>query len=144
MVGNVVHHGVIVSDIDEISSYYTNVLGFEQVDSRSVSGDAASEILGVADADISVVMLDANGFLLELIEYNSPVNENANKKVEPHDVGVAHFAIQVEDLDMTFDEVKDDTEYISEPKTLESLGGVKAVYLKDPDGNMIELVEFPE
>lgn len=141
MVGSIHHHGVIVSDVEQSSSFYTDVLGFTQVDSRSVATEPVEEALGVDGADLSVVMIDANGFLIELIEYNAPANENANEKVNSHDVGVAHFAVVVDDIDAVFNDIRNDVDYVSEPKTLDSLGGLKAVYLKDPDGNIIEFIE---
>jgi catechol 2,3-dioxygenase-like lactoylglutathione lyase family enzyme len=60
--------------------------------------------------------------------------------------GTSHICLFVEDLDSLYERLHDQgVEFISRPQTSESgrYAGGRVVYLKDPDGIRVELLERP-
>lgn len=139
MIGSSHHYGVTVSDLEASLAFYRDRLGMEVVDRLSFDSDAFGRFVGVEDVDVEIVFLDADGCLYELLEYRSPPGGNLNEGASNNDVGAAHFCLEVEDLGSVYDDLRGDTEFVSEPQELST--GATVAYAKDPDGNVIEFVE---
>lgn len=136
--GQAHHYGVTVSDLDEAVKFYTDTLGLEQAAKLSFASEEFSKLVGVEDVDVNLAHLDADGCIVELLEYDNPIGGDANEGVANNDVGAAHFCLEVDDLDAIYDELSNDVEFINLPQTLDN--GLQVVYLSDPDGNIIELL----
>lgn len=139
MIGNAHHYGVTVSDLDEALEFYRDELGMELADELSFDSEEFGKFVGVEDVDVDIAFLDANGTLVELLEYNHPPGDDANEGVSNNDVGAAHFCIEVDDIESVYDEFSSKTEFINPPQTLDN--GAKVAYMYDPDDNVIELLE---
>lgn len=140
MVGIAAHYGLNVSDMETALSFYRDELGFT-VDQRFPMSDVQGTIIGVSDVEGEIVFLDANGFDIELIAYDAPVNENINETMSPHDVGIPHFCLEVDDLETCCDRLGMDR-FISEPQKVND--SLQIAYLRDPDRNIIELSDRTE
>lgn len=132
------HYGVTVSDIDAAEAFYGERLGLPVADRLSFDDAAFARFVDVPGADVDIVFFDAGGFQIEVLEYAGS-SENANDGASNDDVGVAHVCLEVDDLDAEYDRLADDVEFLSPPQTLES--GAQVVYARDPDGNVVELLE---
>lgn len=139
MIGTASHYGLNVSDMETALSFYRDELGCSVVRRFPVSA-VQSDIIGVNGVEGEIAFLDANGFEIELIAYDDPPNETVNDTASPHDVGVPHFCLAVDDLDACYDRLGPDR-FISEPQQVEDL---LIAYLQDPDGNIIELMDRSE
>ncbi len=139
MIGTSHHYGVTVSDMDEALGFYRDTLGMEVVDQLSFASEEFSKFVGVADVDVDITFLDANGCAVELLEYNNPPGGDANEGVSNNDVGAAHFCLEVEDAQAVYDDLSDEVEFINPPQTLEN--GARVAYMIDPDGNVVEILE---
>ncbi|MEX2627099.1 MAG: VOC family protein [Ilumatobacteraceae bacterium] len=107
-----VHHvSINVSESARSIEFYTDVLG------GSVRGDRPDFGFGGA-------WLDVGETQVHLIEASVPP-----------DLG-QHFAILVDDLDATVDELRAKGLEVSDPKTV---GPDRQTFIEDPDGNRIEL-----
>lgn len=133
------HHGIVVSDLKEATEFYGGALGLEKADELSLASEKFDRVIGVDGADVDIVLLEGNGILIELLEYSSPPGENVNEGTSPVDVGASHICFRVDDIGAIYDELSDSVEFINPPQELEI--GVSVSYIKDPDGNMIELLE---
>ena len=103
-------------------------------------------IVGIAGADIEVAYVRGPGHSIELIEYKGP-RDKGKVVARPCDTGFAHLAFDVRNLEAVVAAV---APYglvpVAPPLTLTQGGpnaGSKIVYLRDPDGVTIELIEKP-
>lgn len=140
MVGRSHHYGVTVSDLEEAVEFYGDTLGMDVADRLSFSSEAFGRFVGVEDVDVDIAFLDADGCLVELLEYNNPPGGDANEGVSNNDVGAAHFCLEVDDIDGVYEQLTDEgVEFINPPQTLSN--GAQVAYVFDPDDNVVELLE---
>ena len=66
------HTGITVSNLERSLAFWRDVLGFEISHRPHQTGDLASEITGVAGAEISIAVLKGYGHKIELLEYLAP------------------------------------------------------------------------
>ncbi|WP_124179613.1 VOC family protein [Natrarchaeobius halalkaliphilus] len=140
MVGSATHYGLNVADMEEAIAFYEGTLGLE-VDRSFPISEVQSDIVGVEGVEGDITFLDAGGFSIELIAYDEPPNENVHDEASGHDVGVAHLCLEVEDIWNLYDDLAPDVEFVNEPETVGN--GAQIAYLRDPDGNYVELMEPP-
>jgi len=83
------------------------------------------------------------GGILELLEYKQPATGSQSSSLQNWDVGSAHLAINVVGLQEFYEAKKDVVEFLSEPQLVEGgpWPGALVVYLRDPDGIPVELVD---
>ena len=80
------------------------MLGFELSHRPHQTGELASEITGVAGAEISIAVLKGYGHKIELLEYLSPADRK-RIDLKPCDVGSVHVAFTVDNLDATLNTI---------------------------------------
>ena len=131
------HVGISVSDLDRCETFYRDELGFEVVDRFTVSGETFSTVVGVDGASGRFVHLDANGTLVELVEYEPAVEPLDD--AELHRPGTGHVGFTVTDLDTFVDELSTTVDVRVGPVTTES--GTRLCFFRDPEGNQIEVLE---
>jgi catechol 2,3-dioxygenase-like lactoylglutathione lyase family enzyme len=144
VIGKSHHYGLTVSNLDESLEFYCGVLGMELVSRVDVGGDAFAASTGVPGASGEIAHLDGNGFVVELLQYDSPPGRNINDEHDPNDVGATHLAIEVEDIDVHVDELAPEVEFQSRAPPVVGGTGAKVAYVCDPDGSLVELIENPQ
>jgi hypothetical protein len=83
-------------------------------------------------------MLKAGNAYLEIFEYAAPKARNTDP-LRPCDRGYTHIALDVVDIRSEYDRlVKAGMQFCREPA---ELGDIRAVYGKDPEGNIVEIQE---
>lgn len=140
MIGTAAHYGLNVSDLETALSFYRDELGCT-VTRRFPMSDVQGKLIGVDGVEGEIAFLDANGFEIELIAYDAPANENVNATMSSHDVGIPHFCLEVDDLDVCYGRLGTER-FISRPQTVGD--DLRIAYLRDPDGTIVELVERSE
>ena len=92
------HTGITVSNLERSLAFWRDVLGFELSHRPHQTGELASEITGVAGAEISIAVLKGYGHKIELLEYLAPADR---KRIDlrPCDVGSVHVAFTVDSLE---------------------------------------------
>ena len=140
------HTGITVSDLERSLSFWRDVLGFELSHRADQSGTLASEITGVAGAEISLAVIKAPGHKIELLQYHAPPDRKLKSEFRPCDVGAAHVALTVDNLDAVIDKIAAaGWKTGGKPQTL-TMGpnaGKRVVYVRDPDGTTIEFMQPP-
>ena len=70
-----------------------------------------------------------------------PQGEQSNSRPN-RDVGAMHVALNVDDIDAVYADLKDSLAFNSEPQTVATgpWAGNRVAYLSDPDGTPVELV----
>ena len=135
--------GAVVSDIDEATEFYTEAIGFEQVGSFDVSAELA-EATGLTDAKPFQVRVFALGkeptaTKLKLMEIPGAGSKPIDNEYISSSLGFSYLTIVVADLDEAMARLE--REGVSPVKPPYKLGGNRYLILvKDPDGNIVELI----
>ncbi len=136
------HTGITVTNLDRSLAFWRDVLGFEFSHRAHQTGDLAREITGVAGAEIEIAVLKAPGHKIELLQYLAPA-DRSHVDLRPCDVGSAHIALTVDNLDAVLAAVATSGwKAAGKPQTLQSgpNAGKRVVYVRDPDGTTIEFM----
>jgi catechol 2,3-dioxygenase-like lactoylglutathione lyase family enzyme len=138
------HTGITVSNLERSLEFWQNVLGFEFSHRAHQTSEMASEITGVAGAEIKLAVVKApGGHKIELLEYLAPADR---KKVDvrPCDVGSVHVAFTIDNLDTVLNTIAaSGWKAAGKPQTL-TVGpnaGKRVAYVRDPDGTTIEFMQ---
>ena len=141
------HTGITVSNLERSLAFWRDVLGFEVSHTAHQTGELAREITGIAGAEIKLVVLRApGGHKIELLEYLAPPDRK-HVKVRPCDVGAVHVALLVDDVDAVLERIAAfGWKAAGKPQMLTKgpNTGKRVVYVRDPDGTTIELMQRPK
>lgn len=141
------HTGVTVTNLERSLAFWRDVLGFELSHRAHQTGDLAAEITGVPGAEISLAVLKTpTGHKIELLEYLAPP-ERKHFDPRPCDVGSVHVALTVDDLDAVLSKIAvSGWKAAGKPQTLKigPNAGKRVIYVRDPDGTTIELMQPPQ
>lgn len=139
------HTGITVTNLERSLAFWQDVLGFELSHRAHQTGDLAREITGVAGAEISIAVLKAPGHKIELLEYLAPPDRK-HVDLKPCDVGSVHVALTVDNLDAVVNTIAaSGWKAAGQPQTLKTgpNAGKRVVYVRDPDGTIIEFMQLP-
>jgi catechol 2,3-dioxygenase-like lactoylglutathione lyase family enzyme len=135
------HVGIVVKDLAKTTDFWINLIGFQlHIDAKEIS-PYIDELLGIANPELRTVkLIDENGFIIELLEFvNYPAKDNWEGSLAT--TGLTHIALTVSDLESLTTKLKENNyKFISEIKKSPN-GAVKVVFLRGPEGLMLELVE---
>ncbi|MEY2545295.1 MAG: hypothetical protein QOG48_412 [Verrucomicrobiota bacterium] len=140
------HTGITVRNLERSLGFWRDVLGFELSHTPHHTGKLASEVTGVPGAEIKIAVLKGYGHKIELLEYVAPPDRKEHVDLRTCDVGHAHVAFTVDDLDAMLDKIAAfDWKAAGKPQTLTAgpNAGKRVVYVRDPDGTTIELMQPP-
>ncbi len=148
MVNGLEHTSFTVSDLERSVGFYRDLLGLEVFGEGERHGGYFGRIVGYPDADARVALVRPRGsnHHIELFQYISP--EPTTADLEPRLVGVTHVCLTVDDLDGLYARLLEagvDT-FVSPPVAIDggANSGGSALYLRDPDGIILELFQPPE
>lgn len=139
------HTGITVRNLKESLAFWQNVLGFEFSHYAYQTGELAREITGVSGAEILIAVLKAPGHKVELLEYRGP-SDRKHPTLRPCDVGSFHIALTVDNLEAVLEAIAaSGWKSAGNPQTLQSgpNAGKRVVYVRDPDGTIIEFMQPP-
>ena len=139
------HTSFTVSNLDRSIAFFRDILGFTATPKLPRSRSVIQSITGVSESDVMIAYLHGPGHTLELIQYLAP-SDRGEVRPRPCDVGFAHIAFNVEDIDAIVTLSSDHNVFPIGQITTVDQGpnkGGKAVYLRDPDGITVELIQQP-
>jgi len=132
-----VHHtSLSVADLDAQRAWYQRALGLHEVVEEFQLDEPAVR---------TVVLRSGSGVRLELIERAGATRHRAY--ADPLDaastLGFGHWAVSVRDLDAAFDAIVAAGGVAVWPPADAVQPGARFAYVKDPEGNLIELIQPP-
>jgi catechol 2,3-dioxygenase-like lactoylglutathione lyase family enzyme len=137
------HVGLCVADLDAALRFYCDGLGFAaaeryDLDSDQVPGlDRSLEVAG--HVQVVSQFIRHGGFAIELLHYADPAahGEPSSSRAQR---GYTHLALHVDDIDAAVARAVEAGGTVL-PDTRASLG-IELVFLTDPDGNRVELLQM--
>lgn len=138
-----VHHTAIsTGDIQRLIGFYTGLLGFTLVHRHEWEPGAPvqNRLLGTQGAQAQMAMLRHHNCFLELFQFSSPEPEMRDREQRLFGAGLTHIGLVVSDIRGEYARLlAAGMPFNSEPL---ARPGLTAVYGRDPDGNVVELLEF--
>lgn len=141
--------GTVVSDIDRSVAFYSHVFGFQQISDAEVSGENYEHLEGLFGVRMRVVRMQLGDEILELTEFLTPKGRLVPQDSRSNDLWFQHIAIITSDMDRAYQLLRQNhVRYASTgPQTLPSYisgaAGIRAFYLRDPDDQFLEVLQFP-
>lgn len=141
------HGGVAVSDMDEACSFYEGLLGLEVVSDRVADQASLLAVTAATVEAIRICMLKVPGsdVYVELLQYGRPAAVNPSF-LPASTAGTGHLCFYVDDLRETWQRLSAaGVVSLSDGPvdTSERIPGTWCIYLRDPDGYLIEMFEGP-
>ena len=137
------HHAAISTpDLARALRFYQGVLGCKAVREFGwPAGVAAADALtGLKDSADRAVLLKLGDSFLEIFEFSSPVPRQADPDRPACDHGITHICLAVKDCQHEYERLRAAGMRFHAPPQAQDGGFV--CYGRDPDGNIIELLEF--
>ncbi|MDX2170133.1 MAG: VOC family protein [Deltaproteobacteria bacterium] len=141
--------GMTVQNMDRSVAFFREVLDFTPEADVEVAGDAYERLQGVFGLRVRVVRLRLGDETLVLSQYLAPEGRPIPVDSRSNDGWFQHVAIIVSDMDRAYARLRAHAvrHASSGPQTLPdwnpNAGGIRAFYFKDPDGHVLELLQFP-
>lgn len=141
MVKEIRHSGIAVSDLERSVSFYRDLLGFRVYKEMLESGPHMDAMLALKGVQVTTVKMSApGGGAIELLKFHSHPEDRA-ARLNVHQVGITHLAFTVESIDEAFDKLTSKgIEFNSKPQNSPD-GYARVAFCRDPDGNLLEMVE---
>jgi catechol 2,3-dioxygenase-like lactoylglutathione lyase family enzyme len=137
-----IHHTAISTpDLERLVRFYRDLLGFKEVFSSEWTRGAemADRITGLENSSAQLVMLKTANACIEIFQYSAPTAKPGDPKRPACDHGITHLCLNVDDIEAEYERLKAAGMAFHCPP--QSMGAVTATYGRDPDGNIVELLE---
>jgi lactoylglutathione lyase len=138
------HLGLCVSDLERSIRFYRDLLGFRPLSQVNVKGPEADQLLRLQGVEQRTVFLERDGLRLALFAFASPKPVGDAEPRAMNQLGLAAIMLRVDDLDATLEPFrKAGVRILEDTYTSHPAFRSKLVFLCDPDGTLIELIEMP-
>jgi len=136
------HLGICVTDLDRAIAFYVDGLGFARAERHEVGG-AFARLMELDEVELTSQFVRTDHVAIELLCFVHP--DTAVPERRPiTTAGLTHLSFRVDDLDEALARLTALGGIEIEGTRTELAGGtLRFVYLTDPDGTRIELMELP-
>ena len=152
------HLGLVVKDLDLMHEFYSNTIGLEPVTHLYVEDEGVKatreDSIRVAELDtlmgIEKSRMEIRHYsdpshtqFLELLTYTDHPGEQLERSANKP-LGLNHIGLQVDNIDRVLSAIAESGlgKLVGGPVILPEFGNHRYVFIKDPEGNMLELFEF--
>ena len=148
MMKGIVHVGLTVTDLDRSVAFYRDVLGLAYLGEMEMEGLETERLFQRKDCKARGAYLNGSRELaappVEMIQFVG--QETERQTGDLFRTSISELCFFVEDIDREYRRLKEmGVEFLSEPQTFDStkygFGKSRAVYLRDPDGIVLELLQ---
>lgn len=138
MIRGIHHTSISTRDLERQLRFYRDLLGLKQVlDVQMADNSLFDQVVGLAGARARTVFLQAGNAFIEFWEYAEPQGKPPIEDRPVCDAGLTHLCFDIEDPEAAYEKLAAaGVHFVSAPQ---HLGSVITCYIRDPDGNLIEL-----
>ena len=142
MIHGIHHVAIHVHDFDRMLRFYEEAFGFEVVGAgfNWKDSELVDQITDVPQSAGRGAMLRSGHGYLEMFEFSAP-QPSSDRPLRPFDKGYTHFCLDVSDIEAEYVRLKELGMTFGHPHPLAFGSSLKAIYGRDPEGNVIELQE---
>jgi catechol 2,3-dioxygenase-like lactoylglutathione lyase family enzyme len=138
------HVGICVTDLARSLRFYRDGLGFTHRSELRVGGEPTDTLLRLRGVDLTAVYLERDGTRIELLSYAAPgpVGDGAPRPMNGR--GLTHLSLRVDSVADTLAALRAVGAGVLADTHIELPDfGAAAIFITDPDGTLIELVQAP-
>jgi len=140
MIKTVRHTGIVVKDLKKSIYFYQDLLGFKITKEAEESGDFIDSVLAFRGIKVTTVkMVSPGGQMIELLYYHSHLREQKQREI--CDIGIAHIALETDDLNYEYKRLMEEGISFNSPPRLSPDNNAKVAFCRAPEGTFVELVE---
>jgi catechol 2,3-dioxygenase-like lactoylglutathione lyase family enzyme len=134
------HVAMSVRDIEGAIAFYRDVIGMEKIYDMDFDKPMA-RLLGIDRADVRIVHMKLDDFVLELFHYRNPEGKAPRPDKQQSDFGLTHIGFMVEDFWGTYNRLKDHgVQFLGE--AMEFRPGVFVAYFHGVEYEVCEIREI--
>ena len=136
------HLGICVSDLERSRAFYRDALGFAVESELEVEGEPSETLLRLAPVRLRAVYLVRDGLRIELLHYAAPGAVGDGSPRAMNALGLTHLSLRVDGIEASVARLAAHGAHVLRDTRIDNAKlRAKAVFVTDPDGTLIELVE---
>jgi catechol 2,3-dioxygenase-like lactoylglutathione lyase family enzyme len=135
------HIGIVVNDLEKTRDFWINTIGFKLHIEAKEESPYIDELLAIRNPGLTTVkLIDSKGFIIELLKFeNYEVGNYWSGDLKT--TGLTHIALTVDNLnELVVNLKKQNYQPMSEIK-ISPNKKVKVVFVRGPEGTILELVQ---
>ena len=142
------HVGITVSNIENSIKFYRDILGLTLKGQAIMEGKETDALFAMNNCKVKIAYLNGSNNIIsppiELLEFVN--NETIKDKPQLNKISISEICFRVDNIEKVYKHLIDNNvECLSEPQefdfTAYGFSKSKALYFKDPDGIILELME---
>lgn len=133
--------GIVVNDLKETKEFWINSLGFKIHIEAVEQSPYIDELLAIKEPNLTTVkLIDSKGFIIELLKFeNFQVDHSWSGDLKA--TGLTHIALTVDNLVQLVENMKKQNYHPLSDIKISPNKKVQVVFIKGPEGIMLELVQ---
>ncbi len=148
MLKEIMHVGITVSNIENSIKFYRDILGLTLKGQAIMEGKETDKLFAMNNCKVKIAYLNGSDNIIsppiELLEFVN--NETIKDKPQLNKISISEICFRVDNIEKVYKHLIDNNvECLSEPQefdfTAYGFSKSKALYFKDPDGIILELME---
>lgn len=138
------HIGFSVKNLKKMCDFYHDIFSFSIVDGGIREGKDAARAFGLTDIKYQIVRaLPPKGEFFIQFLYFMNISQKEQSIRSLTDLGFNHIGIEVDNIEQIYNILQTNHIKTESPPILQK-SGAKLLFTHDPEGNIIEVIEFPK
>ncbi|TVL44119.1 VOC family protein [Brachyspira hyodysenteriae] len=148
MLKEVMHIGLTVSDMERSINFYRDVLGLTLIGEALMEGEETDALFAMNDCKVKIAYLNGSDNIIappiELLQFISP--ETIKDESKLNKISTSEICFRVDNIEKVYKHLIDNNvECLSSHQEFDftsyGFSKSKALYFKDPDGIILELMQ---
>ncbi len=133
--------GIVVNDLKKTKEFWINSLGFKIHIEAVEQSPYIDDLLAIKEPNLTTVkLIDSKGFIIELLKFeNYQVDHSWSGDLKA--TGLTHIALTVDNLVQLVENMKKQNYHPLSDIKISPNKKVQVVFIKGPEGIMLELVQ---